>query len=275
MPGNNHKNKPAGNSWWGEFDLRPGKWARWIIGPKEFMARSLGDEWRFAWKTGSNMLSEEVQFESTTDIEPTEPSFELRRYALADANDKLRLTPKLADRPVIVRPETPLYLPPGQRTVLYVSTGVWLAASSASNKGGLLFEVPIYRASDTWFGTSTLSGELCYTSVTSARTNAKLLAQVPHRAFTPVDISNNGSDALEIEYLRVPVTQLSLYAGNSGRLWTDKISFEREHGESSASLKITAHEALEPSAETRLSGPRHAVSSGIVHSFSRIFSKAN
>lgn len=264
--------------WWGEFDLHPGKWARWKIGPKDFFARSMGDEWRFAWRTGHDMLSEEVRFESPTDQEPsdadsTEPEFELRRYALEDAHNRLRLTPKLADRPVIVRPETPLYLPPGQRTVLYVSTGVWVAVAPPSMDDQFLFEVPIYRASDTWFGPNTLTGELCYTAVTSARTNPSLLAQVPHRAFTPIDITNNGGDALEIEYLRVPVTQLSLYAGAKGRLWTDKITFEREQGESSASLKISAHEGLEAGPDSRLSGPREPESAGIVHSFSRIFGK--
>lgn len=263
----------SSNRWWGEFDLQPGKWAGWRIGPKDFLARSVKDEWRFAWRKSRDALSETVGFDLETDLEPSEPDFEMRRYAVEGAEDKLRLTPRLADRPVIVRPETSLYLPPGQRATLYVSTGVWVSVTPATENAPSLFEIPVYRASDTWFGPSTIEGELCYTAVTSARTSAASLAQVPHRAFTPVDISNHGSDSLEIEYLRLPVTLLSLYAGSSGRLWTDQITFVREHGESSASLQITQHEALQSTKEMRLSGPREKESGGIVHSFSRIFSK--
>lgn len=259
--------------WWGEFDLQPGKWAHWKIGPMDFMARTSADEWRFAWKSTNEMLNEEVRFEPETTLVPCEPEYSLRRYALENSGNRLKLIPRLADRPVVVRPETPLFLPPGQRTKLYVSTGVWLSVSQADDASIELFETPVYRASDTWFGLNTLSGELCYTAVTSARTDASFLAQVPHRAFTPVDISNNGSDALEIEYLRVPVMLLGLYAGASGRLWTDQITFEREHGESVASLRISSHDAFESATEERLSGPRRIESTGIAHSFSKIFSK--
>jgi len=264
---------PLSNQWWGEFDLQQGKWAEWKIGPKDFLARSVKDEWRFAWRSCRHMLSEKVEFDAVSEVEPSEPEFEMRRYAVEGASDRLRMTPMLADRPVIVRPETSLYLPPGQRATLYVSTGVWVSVAPADENSQALFEIPIYRASDTWFGPSTIEGELCYTAVTSARTSAAYLAQVPHRAFTPVDITNNGSDSLEIEYLRLPVTLLSLYAGSSGRLWTDQITFVREHGEASASLEITQHEALKSAKEMRLSGPREKESGGIVHSFSRIFSK--
>lgn len=275
MPETIVRNVSSGKRWWGEFDLEPGVWAEWLIGPRQFLARSMPDEWRFAWRTGDNMFSETVKYSVDAGIEPSEPDFELRRYAVAGAGDRLRLTPKLADRPVIIRPETTLFLPPGEEATLYVSTGVWMSVATTGARNEELFEIPVYRPSDTWFGPSTLEGELCYTAVTSARTRPDYLAQVPHRAFTPVNISNNGSDALEIEYLRLPVTLLSLYAGSSGRLWTDQISFAREPGESSASLSITEHEALQSNKDMRLSGPRETESGGIVHSFSRIFGKVS
>ncbi len=275
MTGQNKENDGSTNHWWGDFDLHSGTWARWTIGPTEFLARSLSNEWRFAWKSSRDMLSEQVGFEDQVDIDPAETMYTLRRYALEDMGNRLRLIPRLANRAVVVRPETPLFLPPNQRATLYVSTGVWISIEPAIDSPEPLFEIPIYRSSDTWFGPSTIDGELCYNSVTSARTDARLLAQVPHRAFTPIDISNNGEDALEIEFLRVPVTLLSLYAGSSGRLWTDQVTFEREQGESSASLRITSHDALESATEMKLSGPRETKNTGIVHSFSKIFNKAS
>lgn len=261
--------------WWGEFDLEPGTWARWTIGPKQFFARTLENEWRFAWQTSDDILSEEIHFEPRIENEPDWDAFDTRRYAIKSAESGLRITPKLSDRPVIVRPETPLFLPPRQHATLYVSTGVWLSVGPAADPPVEFFEIPVFRGSDTWFGPSTVEGELCYASITSARTEVDLLAKVPHRAFTPIDITNNGEDSLQIEALRVPVTLLALYAGSSGRLWTEKITFERDQGESAASLRISSHEAMQSVKEQRLSAPRETSHAGIVHSFSKIFGKAD
>lgn len=267
--------KPSDKRWWGEFDLEPGRWARWTIGPKQFLARALENEWRFAWQTSDDLLSESVAFEPVVNDDEVSPEFSFRRYAVENAGSRLKIVPRLSDRAVIVRPETPLYLPPNQRATLYVSTGVWLSVAPAATDTTEFFEIPVYRGSDTWFGPDTVNGELCYASITNARTEIELLAQVPHRAFTPVDITNNGSDALEIEALRVPVPLLSIYVGSNGRLWTEQITFEREQGETAASLRISDHEALESTAEQRLSGPRDTQQGGIVHSFSRIFGKSD
>lgn len=261
--------------WWGEFELVPGKWAQWTIGPKQFLARSLDNEWRFAWKTSDEILSETVRIDPELVEEPVLETFESRRYAIEDAEPRLRIMPRLSNRPVIVRPETPLFLPPKEKATLYVSTGVWLAVGPATRQDVEFFEIPVFRGSDTWFGPNTIEGELCYASLTSARTEVDLLAKVPHRAFTPVEITNKGEDSLQIEALRVPVTLLSIYAGSSGRLWTDKITFEREQGESAASLRISSHEAMDSVSDDRLSEPRQQDHAGIVHSFSKIFSKAD
>ncbi len=260
--------------WWGEYELEPGQWSRWIIGPKELLARTVGNEWRFAWKTSDDKLSEAVSFEKNIGEISIDAEYKTRRYALENAGPGIRIMPRLSNRAVIVRPETPLFLPSNERATLYVSTGVWLIISSIVEGSPELMEMPVYRGSDTWFGPNTVEGELCYSSITSARTDVSLLAQVPHRAITPIDISNNGSDSLVIESLRVPVPLLSIYAGARGQLWTDKISFEREQGESAASLRISEHETLETETKERLSGPRESEPSGIVHSFSRIFGKS-
>ncbi len=266
--------QPTKARWWGEYELKSGTWARWIIGPMTFFARSQGDEWRFAWKTSGDTPSERAEFDRAVAGNCPDADCATRRFTLATPGLKLSIMPKLADRPVIVRPETPLFLPPGQQTTLYVSSGVWLVATPSFEGAPELMDIPLFHSSDTWFGHSTLQGELCYASMTNARTEMRLLAQVPHRAFTPIEISNKGKDSLAVESLRVPVTMLSLYAGKRGRLWTDKISFEREADQSAASLHITDHEEMSSSSATRLSTPREIGPTGLVHAFSRLFGKA-
>ncbi len=275
MPSSTHRpmKKADRPGWWGEFETEPGRWSRWLIGPMEFLARAIDNEWRFAWKSEGDLLSERVRHEKSLGDESVNSDHHCRRFTLENPGIKLRIMPRLADRPVIVRPETPLFLPPGQRATLYVSTGVWLVATPAYTDAPELMEIPLFRSTDTWFGHNTMEGELCYASLTNARTEVGLLAQVPHRAFTPIDIANSGQDSLAIEALRVPVTMLSLYSGKRGLLWTDKISFEREAGESAASLRISDHEELSSESATRLSAPRITEQTGIVHTFSRMFGK--
>jgi hypothetical protein len=202
---------------------------------------------------------------------PTEPDaadHEAARYTLAHLSGRLELRPLLADLPVIVRPSSALHVPAKQKTTLYVTTVVWLRAF---NDGSLLLDMPVFRPSDTWFGPDTVSGELCYASRTQARTRVEALAQLPHRAVTPVVISNDAETALQVEQLRVPVPFLSLYAASDGRLWTNGITLTRGADSTEASLELLGSESL-PSGCSRLAEPRDdAPNRSLVRAFSRLF----
>jgi len=266
--------KPGlGQRWWGDFTLPDQALGYWQIGPLEFFAVRHPTEWRFEWRSGGDPVDDTVVWKIVDAAPAEDQGFSVCRYSFNVPTDTLRLAPQLADRPVVVRPDSTVYVPPGQRTVLYVTTAAWVGISSVSETVTDMLEIPVYRPSDTWLGRNTWSGELCYASMTNALGDYRELALVSHRAITAVEIVNRGRDPLLIEQLRVPVPALSLYVAGDGRLWTDGVHFEREEDESAAALEILATDEHSPVDKELLAKPREPVErSTIVHAFSRLFS---
>jgi hypothetical protein len=131
----------------------------------------------------------------------------------------------------------PLHVPAGQETTLFVSTPLWLQLQ-VHEPLVYLSELPIVRPSDTWFGPSTMEGEICYASQTLGRLSLKNFPHLPHRAVTPVSIHNNTEESFQLERLNLAVPHLSLYSAAGKELWTEAVSMVREADSSAASIQI-------------------------------------
>ena len=227
----------------------------------------------FSWASSEDPLAEALAIEIPAKTEPDEEGFTFSRYTTRFDGATLKLLPRLADRAFVVRPELPLFLPAGDEAVLYVSTPVWISGCLSGGDCTELFEIPSIRASDTWFGRDTCEGELCYATRTHARTDLGTMGARPHRAVTPLEIRNQGSDVLPIEQLRVPLPALSLYQDDGGRLWTDTVSLVREEDESSAAMTVSEARSEQTAGRTLLREPSKRVESGtIISAFSRFMS---
>lgn len=281
------------DSWWGELQLAPGDTRRWRIGPLTLWLTRLAHELQVAHASDDDPL--EGQLEAAVPCAPEEvPDDASRmRFAFSGRGGRLRLQPLLAERAVVVHPESPLLLPPGENATLFVSSPVWLALQFGAPPRTLL-ELPSLRPSDTWFGPDTRVGELCYAMKTAGRLSLDELPLRPHRAITPVRIRNRAPDALLLERLKVPLPYLSLYR-RGGRLWTNHLTLVREQDGDLAALQLgrgapeeagtlAPEKSPEPRPETgpaagpeadraeRLAPPREAAGSSMVlRAFSRLF----
>ena len=135
------------------------------------------------------------------------------------------MRPALADRPVVSKPEKPLYISSGESVVVYLSFPLWLRLE-AGEPARLLKELPTLRLSDTWFGPSTREGGLCYASRNFGRLALDEPMRRPHRVLTAVQICNRASDPLCVERINVPLPHLSLYQDDAGVLWTEALTME-------------------------------------------------
>lgn len=259
------------HAWWGEYEVDRDEWARWQIGPLTLWARPSSGEWRLAWATDTDITSTTVSTSIPAGAEPDPEAFEFARIAVGAVGNTLRLAPRTADLSVVVRPETMLFIPPSEKTVLYVGTTVWISIQSAGKGETELMRLPVFRPSDTWFGDNTRIGELCYATTTKARTRLNLLHPVPHRAITPVELVNDGADTLHVEQLRIPVTALSLHE-SEGQLWTDGIRYTRSMGRSAAEVDILQASEHLPQSRTKLAGPIEPLKDkSIIQAFSALF----
>ncbi len=256
--------------WWGAFELEVDQGGRWDIGPCTLWLYRTVQEWRVMYHVGTDPLASGSAVEVpvaeaalTAAREAPDRELAVQRHSFRTTEAGVTLHPALADRPVIVRPEDPLYIPAQEEVTLYVSTPLWVQVEVREG-ARLLCDVPTYRASDTWFGPSTRVGELCYAARTSGRSR---LANVPlrmHRAVTPLVVRNRASEALLLERVQIPVPHLPLYCSADHYLWTPAVTLQRTEGGEGATVDIQRGAPQEVSGARRVRAPRQTDKSGLV-----------
>lgn len=240
--------------WWGNVDVPVDEGRFWQIGPLRLWVMRTEQEWRFTAEDTGDALTGTLILGAPIDSEAG-PDAETVRFGFRKSQSPLTFTPLLADRPIVVKPETPFLIPPGEEFTLFVSTPAWLRIRNAAS-AETLHERPLYRPKDTWFGPSVRVGELCYGLRTSGRFSLANLPRRPHRVISPVYIQNQARRVLALERLKLPVPRLSVFASASGELWTQAVRVERlEEGEQAAFRLMEGPPAEAPGA-TRISGPR-------------------
>jgi hypothetical protein len=254
-----HDTPPRGRPWWGTVEFNEGSGKRWEIGPLTLWIRRLAHEWWIAFERDEDKYERLV-----TAVEHADPDWlghaSLERYLTRHAQPLLHITPVLADRPVVTRPVVPFHLCAGEEATVYVSLPVW-SRLEAGPQRLLLKEIAIQRLSDTWFGSSTLEGELCYASTTYCRQDLREVPVYPCRAITPVLIKNKSGQTLVMERLSLPVHYLTVYGTADNKLWTSRVSVKWEHG-STVSVDIEAQPPAEAGKAQLLCAPRHEPEKG-------------
>lgn len=260
---------PAATGWWGEFTFGEGERGCWHVGPLELWLTRLQTEWRFAWRAGDDAMAARLAVDYPLDLRDPAPGMTAQRFSFRTAPEQVRVVPALANRSVVVRGATPFFIPPGETASLFVSTPLWVQVYMPHSSAPLI-DIPIYRPSDTWFGTSTREGELCYASSTLARASLADFPVRPHRAITPVLIKNQDRTPLGLERINLPVNLLPLFASAEGHLWTRGVILERHKDGVMGAIRFT--NSGTPSGTRHVAAPRATPAGTIVmRAWNRLF----
>jgi hypothetical protein len=246
-------------TWWGTVEFSEGSAKRWEIGPLTLWIRRMAQEWWIAFERDEKKQERMAAALESGDSEWSGHA-SLERYLTRHAQPVLHISPMLADRPVVTRPAVPLHLCAGEEATVYVSLPAWIRLEAGPYKL-VLKEIAIQRLSDTWFGPSTLEGELCYASTTHCRQDLGEVPLYPYRAITPVLIQNRSKQTLVLERLSLPVHFLTVYGSQENTLWTSRVSLRWEHG-STVSMEIEAQAPAQAGKAQILCGPRNEPEKG-------------
>ncbi len=245
--------------WWGEVELDLGETAHWKIGPLRLWLHRGASEWRLAHDRVD--ADDAMGWELSRSATWPEGDVQCERFAVTETGPTVALRPLPADRPVVVRPRTPFRVLPGQQSRIFVSAPLWLDILVGS--GGLpLREIPTKRLSDTWFGSTTRNGELCFSLKTSARTDWKELPRASYRLVTPVVIENRAEEPLMVERLNLPAPFLSVYGSAGGELWSEEVHMLSDEDGGMAELDLRRSPPPEADGAARLSEPRRVARKG-------------
>lgn len=233
---------------WKPFGIEPDQCVETQIGPLKIWLRRVDDETHVA-------VGRDASPDGTFLVNAPEPvkdtvsgGLDWSRWVCGTDWKTVKLIPKTPDRPVVVRPEVPVNLPPKQKAIFFVRVPCWVAVTVGEPDPRLLCEEPSLVLSNTWFGDPT-SGDLCYSMRTRARRHNVDTQIEPHRIVCPVTISNVAKKGVDITRLCVHVEHLNIYLGET-RLWTNGVSitFKGENEVSQVAYSRDVPE-YEPAAE--------------------------
>ncbi|EQD36490.1 hypothetical protein B1B_16494 [mine drainage metagenome] len=247
--------------WWGEVHtLDAGQSLTLRLGELRLTAERLDSEWNFYWNHDS-AIERGSEIERGRAGENAAGSVFNCRYPFRAVLPGIRFEPNLADRPLVVHPVMPLYIPPAETLTLWISSPLWCRVILCGTRAvSLNLDLPTVQLSETWFGPDTLNGEVGYASRTRARMNPGAEPEdcADHRARTPVVIHNGVSDIIKIERLNLPLQTCVLYEGPNG-LITDTVVWERQIRGQKGSISLAA-----PETGRRISGPRKPESATVL-----------
>jgi len=229
---------------WGPLPDAP----RWnaSVGPFELWVDRGEGEFDVRHRQGLDPLADALGAASASD--PPDDAA-LLRFVTRDP--LVSLTPALGDRSVVVRPEHPLSILPGQHADLVITTPLWVQLSVG---GTVILDVPTFRPSDTWFGPTSTEGQLAYASRTRARLRAHAQPTVRGRASTHLRVTNGGTAPLPLTRVNLPVQRLPVWLDDAGFAWTAAVSLTSAGD--TASVVVKDGPDLGDASVTRVAEPR-------------------
>ncbi len=245
---------------WSVRLLAAGERALWRIGPLAIWLERTEIEWRLAWlrEPDHAELASRRCFE--TGVEPPPAEAETVRFVLRKTGERVRMSPVVPDRSLVVSPRTPVLVPSGEEATLFVSAPVWIDVL-VEESARLLRQIAAARPSDTWFG-SVLDGELSYALLTHGRSRLEEMPEATHRAITPMRIHNQADEPLELDQVNLTVPFLSLFRGERGRLWTEAVVLRREEAGEMARLEVRPGPPVEAGEAELVHEPRSRAERG-------------
>ncbi|PIQ62044.1 MAG: hypothetical protein COV99_07365 [Bacteroidetes bacterium CG12_big_fil_rev_8_21_14_0_65_60_17] len=256
--------------WWGAFHIAEGTCGKWEIGPSTLWLIHRSHEWAVVHRPSTDnedmdhSISRSAYYVPASgndcgdELTGTREGYQVRRYSFRDPQSDVSLTPALADRPIVSRPESTLFVPPHESVTLYLSTPLWIQIR-VTESGRQIAEMPSFRMSDTWFGPSTIEGELCYATRTSGRLRRDDVPARLNRAITPLRVLNTGNDPLELVRVQLPAPYLALYKSDADELWTEAVTMTRSDGVEGAEVEIVTGAPPEVRGASRITGPRQTL----------------
>ena len=231
---------------------------RWVIGPLDLRVQRNAQEIQVWTHSDRAQADRPLSIEPSYQGPPLPPAAQQTRFGFAKAPTHLNLRPALADRQVIIRPELPFWVMPGESLTVYVSSPIWVQLSAPDH--GQLTDLPTHRPSDTWFGEDSSRGELCYALATRLRLSLGQGPSPHYRALTTVILHNALSDAMNLARLALPTRQLSLWSDPEGRLYTETVTLRRNHAHEPAQVLLGEGPPPQPQELVRITSPRDPIS---------------
>ncbi len=231
---------------WNEFfAIEPQAWNRLELGPLSMWLTRRGDEWRIFSRIDEKYPIDlmERRRESSCTFEaagnPPPDETELNRWIMQKGcSDHVRFRPAMPDRPVVVRPSSPIILAPRAKGLFYVNVPLCVGVDVGQDSPVEICREPVIQLTNIWFGTPE-HGELCYGLRSHALRNFDSLPMMPYRCICPVMLHNTSEENLHFERICLRVAHLSIYKDPDGGLWSNRVEYHAKGDEAMSKIEYS------------------------------------
>lgn len=239
--------------------LPPESGGRWMLGDLTVYLRRTGHDWLLASERNGG-TDQDWRYENCEGVDYS--AFTWKRWAFHQEDEEVALRPVLPDRPLVVRPQSPLTLAPKNEVLFFVSIPMWIQISLGRKNPLVIESIPTTVLSNTWFGLPT-EGELCYALKSGASRTLAQSNPALNRMICPLLLRNVSPEPLPVTKLSLPTAFFSVYRGKT-RFWTNEMVLSyhghNRFGGVHPGIQAPTHE---PILET-LSPPRENFKEGLV-----------
>lgn len=239
------------DSIWGEHPLREGAPLCLDWGPHRLWLRHTYNELWLA----SQPKEEGERLSGPPTVE------KWKRYILKYPCERIRLSPRFPDRPVVVQPENVFILTPRATARIYVRCPLWAAVEALAGANSTeVTEIPLVTLSGTWFGGMT-EGDLCYSISSGARRAVAPDARRSFLAICPIEVVNRSEEDFQVETICLRVSGLSIYRGEN-QLWSDEAAIHYLGADLASEIRFAGRPPAEAANAQKMAEPRIPVRHG-------------
>ncbi|MFP4579367.1 MAG: DUF432 domain-containing protein [Candidatus Sumerlaeia bacterium] len=220
---------------WNRFPLKVDQWHHMHIGPASLWVIRMADEFRFA--LGQDEKEDLLHEYDSSAPEPcADPpaDLDMGRWIFPNVPAEVIVSPTMPDRPIVVRPESPLVLSPHSTATFFMLVPLCIELKAGLREKTSMCRLPLIKMTNIWFGTPE-SGFLCYGLRTWARRRIESFPLTPHRFICPVTIRNQSDTELSFQRMCVRVEHLGLYRGQT-RIWSNMVRLTSKGPQHSSQL---------------------------------------
>ncbi|KAA3616600.1 MAG: DUF432 domain-containing protein [Calditrichaeota bacterium] len=178
-----------------------------------------------------------------------------KRWPVSGEVSHIQFDPVLPDRPLLVKPESSLYLWVNFKSKFFVRIPIALKISMIiGNKSTELLDIPIIKLSNTWFGTFQ-KGEVCYSISSGFGADIEPDKSRPFLAICPLRLKNDSRESLLVDKICMRSEHFSLFQSDS-QLWTDELTIIYKGKNETSQISVSGKPPKRISGATLVSKPQ-------------------
>ncbi len=245
-------------NFWKKYEFTINQTFLFKAGFVEVMVKHISNGWLIKSKI-TDQLNTELLVEEVESFDNDSEVFHFQ----TGKSQHLFVVPALPNKAVVFRNNKNIKISAGESANLYFRIPLTMQFYFQEVKDeNRLFEIPLQRLSDTWFGEAD-NGEPAYSIGSNYDNEFAEIKALPWEAVCPVEIINNTTGVFDLQRLILRVDDFSLFL-KSKQLLSNHVAIEFKGPEHAGSVNLTLRNEIHGQKPLQMTKPRTAAARNLL-----------